>query len=90
MSKSRISTESDPLRRSLRSLLQVGLLQGLLQLYNAFAAVPLTADQNAAIMVVGTPILAFAQNLLEDSGYIPSLLKAPASSGADPIPNPKS
>jgi len=79
---------SDAQRRGLRSLLQVGLVQALIQLYNAFAAVDLTAEQVSAITMVATPILAFAQNWLEDSTSFPALLKAPASPGANPIPDP--
>jgi hypothetical protein len=85
-----VTLASDPLRRSLRALIQVGLVQGVIQLYNAFAAHPLTADQNAAIMVVATPLLAFVQNWMEDSPAVPlpALLKAPASGGVEPVPDP--
>jgi len=46
----------------------------------------LTADQVTAVMVIATPLTAFVQNFFEDRGTIPSVLKSPASSGADPMP----
>jgi len=80
---------SDPVRRSLRSFLQVGVVQAAIQLYQAFATVKLTTDQVVAITVFATPLLALAQNLLEDNTAFPALLKAPASGGDNPAPDPK-
>jgi hypothetical protein len=79
---------SDAQRRGLRSLLQVGFVQALMVLYNAFASTDLTADQVAAITLVATPLLAFGQNWAEDNTSVPSILKAPASSGQNPVPEP--
>lgn len=84
-----LTLDSDPLRRSLRGLLQIGTVQAAMGLYNAFAAVPLTANQMIAITTFVTPILIFAMNWLEDSPDVPlpALLKAPASGGQDPVPD---
>ena len=67
-------------------LAQVTFVAALIQLYNAFAPNDLTADQVTAVMVIATPLTAFVQNFFEDRGTIPSVLKSPASSGADPMP----
>lgn len=75
---------ADKWHRGLRSLAQVALVQGFMQLYNAFSEVDLTADQIAAITLVATPLLAFVQNFLEDAGTIPALGKTPPSTGANP------
>ena len=80
---------SDAQRRALRSLFQVTLVQALITLYNAFAAVPLTVEQASAITLVATPLLVFGQNWLEDSTSFPAVLKAPASSGENPVPDPE-
>lgn len=77
---------SDPQRRSLRAFLQIGFVQALIQLWNAFAEVDLTAEQVTAITIVVTPLLVLGQNMLEDVGAIPALVKAPASSGVHPLP----
>lgn len=77
---------TDAQRRALRSLIQIGLVQGVLQLYNAFATVDLTGEQVSAITFVATPIVAFVQNWLEDNTAFPAVLKAPASSGVNPAP----
>jgi hypothetical protein len=36
-----------------------------------------------------TPLLVLVQNLLEDAGSIPAYGKAPASPGANPVPDPR-
>jgi hypothetical protein len=77
---------SDAQRRGLRSLLQVGFVQALIALYNAFAVVDLTTEQVTAITLVATPLLAFAQNWIEDNTQFPAFGKAPASSGENPVP----
>lgn len=78
---------SDAQRRAIRSFLQIGFVQAVLVLYNAFAEADLTADQVSAITLVATPLLVLGQNWLEDSGAIPALGKAPASAGAHPVPD---
>lgn len=80
--------QSDKYYRAIRTLLQVGLVQGLIQLWNAFAAHPLTPEQVIAITVVATPLISFGQNLIEDTTSVPSLLKSPPSTGQNPQPLP--
>lgn len=77
---------NDATRRGLRTLLQVGLVQAAIQVYNAFAPARLTADQVSAITAIATPLLAFVQNFLEDSTPLPALLKSPPSPGVNPVP----
>lgn len=74
---------SNAQRRALRTLIQVGLVQAVIQLYNAFAPHPLNAEQVSAITAFATPLLAFGQNWLEDNTAAPTLLAAPA-----PTPEP--
>lgn len=76
---------SDAQRRAIRSLLQVGLVQALIQLYNAFSANDLTGEQVTAITLVATPLLVFLQNWLEDNTDFPSVGKSPASVGQNPV-----
>lgn len=76
---------NDATRRGLRTLLQVGVVAGVLQLLKAFG-VNLTQDQHAAIIVVATPLLTAAQNWLEDNTPLPAVLKNPASGGQNPVP----
>lgn len=67
-------TLSDPVRRALRTLMQVGLVTAVLELLVAFG-VPVSREQQAALLAVATPLVAFAQNLLEDAGTLPPLAK---------------
>jgi hypothetical protein len=75
------TTNRDALNRGIRTLFQVGTVTLLIQGYNLFASTPLTADQTAWATAFGTMIVSFVQNMLEDSGAIPSLLKG------DPTPD---
>lgn len=81
---------SDAQRRALRTLVQVGLVQALIQLYNAFAPVQydLTLEQQSAITVVATPIVVFIQNWLEDNTSVPTLLKGDGPSSTDTPSSP--
>lgn len=79
---------SDPQRRSLRAFLQIGFVQALIGLYNAFAETDLTAEQVSAITIVVTPLLVLGQNMIEDGTSFPAFFKAPASGGANPVPDP--
>lgn len=79
---------SDATRRALRTALQsvIGALgAGVLNL--------VFPDINPGWLAVAAVVLTTGftqlQNALEDSGAIPALLKAPASSGKDPIPDPE-
>jgi len=75
---------NDPTRRAIRSFAQIGLVEAFLRLLEAFS-VPITENQHIALIVFLTPFVVLTQNLLEDGGQIPSLLKANASSGANPV-----
>jgi hypothetical protein len=77
---------NDASRRGLRTLMQIGVVEAVLQLLRAFG-VNLTEEQHAAILVLATPLVTAAQNWLEDRGNVPALLKAPASEGANPVPD---
>jgi hypothetical protein len=58
---------NDAARRTLRTFLQVGFVTVVIQLLVAFG-VKLTAEQQAAIIAVATPLVTLAQNLVEDAG----------------------
>jgi hypothetical protein len=77
---------NDATRRGIRTFLQIGIVEAVLQLLRAFG-VDLTEEQHAAIIVFATPVLALIVNLLEDNTAFPALLKAPASSGQNPAPD---
>jgi hypothetical protein len=76
---------NDASRRSVRTLLQIGVVEGILQLLTAFG-LQLTEEQHAAILVVATPLVTALQCYLEDTTKLPALLKAPASEGQNPVP----
>lgn len=81
-------TLSDSTRRALRGAIQfAAALPGIVATFQvAFAG-------NPSVTVALTTVLAWTTlaskviNQLEDAGVIPALLKAPASEGADPIPD---
>ena len=77
---------SDALRRGIRSLSQLSVGEIIVQVVEAFL-VPLNEAQHVAALGAITVIWTFIQNALEDKGVIPALLKAPASEGANPIPD---
>lgn len=80
---------SDALRRGLRSALwmtlaMAGAVPALAAAFN------LPAGQVAKITAVFTAtaaVLTAVVNAAEDKGLVPALLKAPASSGENPIPD---
>ena len=76
---------NDASRRGVRTLLQVGVVEAVLQLLRAFG-VDLNEEQHAAILVVATPLITALQCYLEDNTKMPALLKAPASEGQNPTP----
>lgn len=78
----------DSIRRSIRGLAQVTFVQACIGLYQAFASMPLTGEQIMAITIFATPLVTFSQNLLEDNTRLPAILKAPASEGVNPKPDP--
>lgn len=65
---------TDNQSRALRTLVQVGFVQLLIQLYNAFAPEPLTVTQVTAIVLVATPLVTFLQNWFEDNTALPTIL----------------
>ena len=94
---------NDALRRGVRTFLQafVGFLVlfAIPALQDLIRAVSSGEDyqfnfgfwQAIVVAAVASGLVAlitWAQNELEDKGAIPALLKAPASSGADPVPDP--
>lgn len=78
---------NDAARRGLRTLLQVGLVQALIQFLQVFGITHWTPEQVAAATTLATPLFAFVQNALEDTTPMPAILKAPASSGQNPVPD---
>ena len=77
---------NDSTRRAIRTALQsiVGALgAGVLNL--VFTGI--NPGWRAVAAVVLTTVFTQIQNALEDRGTIPALLKAPASDGAEPIPD---
>lgn len=75
---------NDPLRRGLRTLIQLVAGGGLTELLNALV-VEMDPTVKLGVAIVATFLVTWAQNLLEDAGTIPSVWKAQASSGADPL-----
>lgn len=60
------STKGQWWQRGVRTVVQVGLVQIVLQTYQAFAAVPLNEQQYAALTTLLTTLLTIAQILAED------------------------
>lgn len=80
----------DSLRRALRTFLQ-GFVGTFLALNTGLGGqVPslggLKAAATAALWAGVIAVLSWAQNALEDSTPVPALLKAPPSSGENPVP----
>lgn len=71
----------DYLRRALRTLFQTGTTAALIGAYAVFVH-PLTAEQTAAALGLGTVVVSFGQNLLEEQGTVPALLKGPTPPAA--------
>jgi hypothetical protein len=74
----------DAARRATRTLFQVGTVTALIQLYNVMVGDQrqLNADQVAAVTTVGTILVSLIQNLLEENGAVPEMLKRPSA----PVP----
>ena len=81
---------TDALRRSLRTLAQalIALAAGVPTIAAAFDLDAVLVAKVGAVLAVATAVITAAVNGLEDRGTIPALLKAPASDGADPVPDP--
>lgn len=87
---------TDALRRAIRTFVQAFLgsiiSSGVLSSIASDGVVDLSGIQKvgAAALAAGLiALVSWAQNALEDGGQIPALLKAPASDGAEPIPDPE-
>lgn len=83
----------DSVRRAIRTFFQAFLgaiiTTGVLSTAATNGVVDWSSLKKAAVSALSAGIVAtvsFVQNALEDKGTVPALLKAPASSGADPIP----
>lgn len=77
---------SDSLRRGLRTLLDALLAVLAAGVVDAYL-VDMDPTQRGALAVALTGVISVIKNALEDSGKIPAVLKAPASDGADPVPD---
>jgi hypothetical protein len=80
---------SDAIRRGLRSF-----LWGVLAMTGAVPALAAAFDlpaarvaQITAVFTATAAVLTAVINAAEDKGVIPALLKAPASSGENPVPD---
>lgn len=87
---------SDPIRRALRGFIQtfIGSFvgSGVLSGFEQDGVVDWAIAKKAAISagVAGlVAVFAFVQNWLEDNTQVPALLKAPASEGVNPVPDPE-
>lgn len=86
---------TDPIRRALRTFVQAFLgsliTSGVLSAASADGVVDWSAVKKAGIAALAAAIVAvftFVQNWLEDSVGLPAILKAPASDGQEPVPDP--
>lgn len=74
----------DSVRRMIRTAVQLIAGGGLYVLTDQFAK-DIPAQYTAYLWGGYTILVTVAQNYAEDAGWIPSVLKASASSGADPL-----
>ena len=80
--------KTDPIRRALRTLLQFVAAGGLTAVFNEVIAEIKDGRLAATVLALSLLLVSYAQNELEDRGYLPALLKAPASEGENPVPEP--
>jgi len=83
---------SDPIRRAVRTFFQAFLgsllTSGVLSAMSTDGVVDWNLLEKAGVSALAAGVIAlftFVMNALEDSGTIPSVLKATASSGAKPV-----
>lgn len=76
----------DAFRRAARGTIQIGLAEGIVQFVEAFFA-KLDEGKHIALLWLLTTVVTFVQNWLEDNTPVPALLKAPPSSGVNPVPD---
>lgn len=67
--------KSDAARRAGRTGVQGGIVALAITGWNLFATTPLTAEQTTWAMGVGTLLVSFIQNLLEQQHVLPELMK---------------
>lgn len=86
---------TDALRRAIRTFVQTFLgsiaTSGVLSAAATEGVVDWSVLKKvlmAAVASGAVALVSFVQNALEDKGTIPALLKAPASDGVDPVPEP--
>lgn len=82
-------TLSDSTRRSVRGLFDVvpAVLAAMAILVPALDLSAATTAKVGTTVAAITLALTKIRNGLEDAGLIPAVLKAPASNGADPVPD---
>lgn len=80
---------NDSTRRAVRTTLDLipGVLAALLVLVPVLDLPAETVAKVGAVVGAVTLACAKLRNAAEDAGLIPALLKAPASDGADPVPD---
>ncbi len=80
----RTQAKSDPVRRGLRTLFQVGTVTLAIQGWNLFAGPShqLTPEQTAWITTLGTLLVSLSQNALEEAGAVPTMLKGKTDADA--------
>lgn len=76
---------TDSVRRGIRTLLDAILAVLAAGVIEEFF-VNMTDTQRAVLALALVGAITTIKNALEDAGKIPALLKAPASDGADPVP----
>lgn len=83
---------NDAIRRAIRTFVQVFigtvLASGVFSAFATEGVVDWSALKKVGVSAICSAfvaLLTYVQNALEDSGAIPSVLKAQASSGADPV-----
>lgn len=78
--------KSDAVRRGIRTLLQFIVAGGLTAIVNQLAN-GMSANTKVIVQGINMLLVTVAQNLLEDNTAFPAILKAPPSSGQNPVPN---
>lgn len=80
---------TDAIRRGLRTFLWglVAMTGAIPTLAAAFDVPAGRVAQITAVFTAATAVITAAINSAEDGGLIPALLKAPASSGENPVPD---
>jgi ABC-type multidrug transport system fused ATPase/permease subunit len=88
-----IQSMTDALRRAIRTFVQtflgVVISSGILSAAATDGVVDWSGAKKVAVSAMSAAVVAvltFVQNALEDGGQIPAILKAPASSGENPVP----